>query len=402
MRSLFLGFLKSWTRFTSFIGKEVTEVVRRPGVLVSMVLGPFIIMAIFGFGYDGQRRPLSTILVLPDTVQDLPRDRAFYQDLVGQGVNLLEVTSDLEGARARLNSQQVDMVVVAPPDVSERFANGQQSDISVEYNQIDPVRDNYARFIAYRQVQELNRVIIEQMVGAGYELADQRLGENPINIPPEVVASPTRAEAVNWAPLQPTVVAFFAPAVLALVLQHMAVTLTALSLVRERMSGAMDIFRVAPVRTWEILLGKYLAYGFFNLAIATLISFLMVLVLGIPLLGDVRTFATVILLMTFASLGMGLFISTVVDSERQAVQLSMLVLLASVFFSGFVMPLDEFQPLVQWLAYALPVTHGIRLLQDIMLRGATAYLWQFWALAGIGAFLFILTTLTLRRTLRLT
>ena len=62
--------------------------------------------------------------------------------------------------------------------------------------------------------------------------------------------------------------AFFAPAVLALVLQHMGVTLTALSLVRERLSGAMDIFRVAPVRALEILVGKYLAYAFFNLSIA--------------------------------------------------------------------------------------------------------------------------------------
>ena len=62
----------------------------------------------------------------------------------------------------------------------------------------------------------------------------------------------------------PNVVAFFAPAVLALVLQHMGVTLTALSLVRERLSGAMDIFRVAPVRALEILIGKYLAYRVFQ------------------------------------------------------------------------------------------------------------------------------------------
>ena len=81
----------------------------------------------------------------------------------------------------------------------------------------------------------------------------------------------TRAEPRNLAPVQPTVVAFFAPAVLALVLQHMGVTLTAMSLVRERLSGAMDLFRVAPLRALELLIGKYLAYAFFNLSVASLI-----------------------------------------------------------------------------------------------------------------------------------
>jgi ABC-2 type transport system permease protein len=197
--------------------------------------------------------------------------------------------------------------------------------------------------------------------------------------------------------MQPSVVAFFAPAVLALVLQHMAVTLTALSLVRERLSGAMDIFRVAPLRSSELLMGKYLAYAFFNLSVAALICFLLIGVLRVPLLSTPGDVALVIVLLSFASLGLGLLISTVVDSERQAVQLSMLVLLASVFFSGFVLPLDQFITPLRIAAYALPVTHGIQLLQDFMLRGSTNHQWELLALAGIGVVLFVLTSLTLRR-----
>jgi ABC-2 type transport system permease protein len=195
------------------------------------------------------------------------------------------------------------------------------------------------------------------------------------------------------------VVAFFAPAVLALVLQHMGVTLTALSLVRERLTGAMDIFRVAPLRSLEILVGKYLAYGFFNLSVAALICFLLVGVLKVPMVSDPGQVATVIVLLSFASLGVGLLISTVVDSERQAVQLSMLVLLASVFFSGFVLPLDQFITPLRVAAYALPVTHGIQLLQDLMLRGGTNHGWELLALAGIGVVLFALCSITLRRNM---
>ena len=400
IREPFVGLLKSWTRTTAFIGKEVLEVVRRPGALFSLIFGPFLIMGLFGIGYSGQYRPLATVLVVPSSA-NLPRDPNFYQQFVGESVRIVEITEDVNSARARLQRQEIDLLVIAPPDVQQNFMSGEQSAIGIEYNELDPVRDNYARFIAYRQTQELNRAIIEQAVSQGEQYVLQTTGNQPpIAISPQVIAAPTRAELRNLAPISPNVVAFFAPAVLALVLQHMGVTLTALSLVRERLSGAMDIFRVAPVRALEILVGKYLAYLFFNLSIAAAISFLLVGVLHVPLLSPPGDVAWVVVLLSFASLGLGLLISTVVDSERQAVQLSMLVLLASVFFSGFVLPLDQFITPLRIAAYSLPVTHGIQLLQDFMLRGGTNAGWELEVLAVIGVVLFLLTSFTVRRNLR--
>jgi ABC-2 type transport system permease protein len=395
-----LGLLKTWTRTTSFIGKEVIETIRRPGALFSLVFGPFLIMGAFGLGYSGQYRPLNTVLVLPASA-DLPRDLTFYQQLTGDSVRIVGITDSADAARQLLQRQEIDLIVIAPPDVEQNFVNGRQSAIGIEYNELDPVRDNYARFVAYRQVQELNRVIIEQAVSQGQQYVLQTTGaQPPIVVSPQVIASPTRAEPRNLAPINPNVVAFFAPAVLALVLQHMGVTLTALSLVRERLSGAMDIFRVAPVRALEILIGKYLAFAFFNLSIAAMLAFLLVGVLHVPMLSSPGDVAWVVVLLSFASLGLGLLISTIVDSERQAVQLSMLVLLASVFFSGFVLPLDQFITPLRIAAYSLPVTHGIQLLQDLMLRGATNQGWELLVLGSIGVVLFLLTSLTVRRNLR--
>jgi ABC-2 type transport system permease protein len=396
---MWLALLRGWTRSTSFIGKEVVEVVRRPGALFSLIIGPFVIMGLFGVGYSGQYRPLNTIVVVPPN-SSLSTDPNFYQQAAGQAINVLEVTNDQAAAEQELQKQQIDMVVSVPADVQSQFQAGQQSVIKVEFNQLDPTRDNYARFVIEQAVSQLNQAIVAQVVGAGQQYVLQTTGnEQATKIPPEVAAAPTRADTQNIAPLQPTVVAFFAPAVLALVLQHMGVTLTALSMVRERLSGAMDLFRVAPVRTREILVGKYLAYAFFNLAIATIVVFLLVFGLKVPILSTPGDVASVIVLLTFASLGLGLFISTIVDTERLAVQLAMLVLLASVFFSGFVLPLDQFAPWLRFIAYLLPVTHAIQLLQDFMLRGYTNAVWQMFALAAIGIVLFILTTITLRRNL---
>ena len=104
-------------------------------------------------------------------------------------------------------------------------------------------------------------------------------------------------------------------------------------------------------------------------------------------------------LLVVASIGLGLFISVISDSERQAVQLSLLVLLASVFFSGFVLPIEEFTPGVRAAGYMLPVTHGIRLTQDIMLRGWTNAGWQIAALAGIAFALLFVSWVLLRRSM---
>ncbi len=400
IHEVLLGLLKTWTRTTSFIAKEVLETIRRPGALFSLIFGPFLIMGLFGLGYSGQYRPLNAVLVLPGSA-NFPRDPNFYREYAGDSVNIVEITENADQARQRLLRQEIDLIVIAPPDVEQNFLAGQQSTIAIEYNELDPVRDNYARFVAYRQVQEINRTIIEQAVVQGQQYVLQTTGsQTPIAVSPQVVAAPTRAEPRNLAPVSPNVVAYFAPAVLALVLQHMGVTLTALSLVRERLSGAMDIFRVAPVRALEILVGKYLAYAFFNLSIAAGLMFLLVGVLHIPMLGVPADIAAVVVLLSFASLGLGLLISTIVDSERQAVQLSMLVLLASVFFSGFVLPLDQFITPLRIAAYSLPVTHGIQLLQDLMLRGGTNQRWELLVLGGIGVVLFLLTSMTVRRNLR--
>src|SRR5437016_13952160 len=105
MQDLLLAPLKSWTRTTSFIGKELIEVIRRPGALFSLIFGPFLIMGLFGLGYSGQYRPLNSVLVVP-TNSNLPRDASFYQQYLGDSAQLVDVTDNLDAARARLLRQQ--------------------------------------------------------------------------------------------------------------------------------------------------------------------------------------------------------------------------------------------------------------------------------------------------------
>jgi ABC-2 type transport system permease protein len=392
-----MSLLKVFARLLAVVRKELIEVIRRPGAILSLILGPFLIMALFGVGYSGIRRPLDTVLVIPPNV-GLSQDAAKYQDLAGAGFTIRGVTDDPVAAEAMLRAQQIDLVVIAPPDLEQQFRAGQQATIKVEYNTVDPVQANYADFLAERLSAEVNRTIIETAAASGEQQAIQQVPGASL-IPAKVIAQPTKVVTINLAPSEPAVVPFFGPAVLALILQHMAVTLTALSLVRERLSGVMEIFRIAPVNAVEILIGKYIAFGIVNAVIASVVTALLVGTLGVPFLGNPLLLAGVIALLVLASLGLGLFISVISDSERQAVQLSLLVLLASVFFSGFVISIDEFLPAVRSATYVLPVTHGIRLIQDLLLRGTTTAWWEVGALAAIAAVLFLVTWLLFRRSM---
>jgi ABC-2 type transport system permease protein len=398
MRELLVGPFKSMIRVSAQVRKELIQVRRRPGAFLSLVLGPFLIMAVFGLGYTGIHRPLDAVIVIP-TDLSLPHDAAFYQDIVGATVTVREVATDPTAARAALAADELDLVVIAPADAMQKFRSGQQAQIEIDINEVDPVASGYAGFLANVITQRVNEEIIKQAVAESQSYAIGQGVDEVAQIPPEVVAQPTIANVVNVAPSAPSVVSFAAPAAFALLLQHMAVTLTALSFVRERMSGALELMRVSPVNSFELVLGKYLGLGLVSAIIAIVTSVLFVGVLGVPMLGNEWIIAGVIALLVFSSLGIGLLISVIVDSERQAVQLALLLLLASVFFSGFVLPVNEFREGVQYAAYALPVTHGIRLLQDLMLRGTTTAWWEVTALAAVGLVLLLLTVLALRRAM---
>ena len=390
---------ESLVRMASFTGKELREVLRRPGVLLSLIVGPFLIMFIFGLGYSGYREPFRTEIVIP-AGNDFPRDPEYYADLAPGRLDVEQVSEDGPGAEERLRNGEIDLLIIAPEDASSELRAGRQTTIRVAWNQVDPVYDQLAGLATSILTSSLNAEIIEQAAEEGITFAEAEIGPEVSNVPPEVIARPTTADTQNVAPTDPDVLNFFGPAVFALVIQHLAVTLTALSMVRERLSGQMDRFRVAPVSSMELLVGKYVAYAALSLAVSAIVGVLLVAVLGVPMLGGWLVFVGIVLLLTFASLGVGLLISLIADSERQAVQLSMLVLLASVFFSGFVLPVSDFAEWTQYIAYALPVTHGIATLQEHMLRGVVSDQWMLLALAVIGIVLYIGSLIRLRRVLR--
>src|SRR3954471_355258 len=206
---------KTLTRVLAIVGKELVSLFRRPGALLSLVLGPFLIMALFGVGYSGFRRPLDTIVVVPANT-GLSTDPKTYQDVAGEGLHVVQITPDENTAMAQLATQQVDVVVVAPADAQKQFEAGKRTQIAVRVNVTDPVESSYAVFLTRGLEAAVNRQIIQRAASEGKNYAISQGAQAAAKVPPDVIAAPTETKLENVAQSQPTVVQFFGPAVLAL------------------------------------------------------------------------------------------------------------------------------------------------------------------------------------------
>jgi ABC-2 type transport system permease protein len=388
--------LKVLTHLAAFVGKELIEVRRRPGALLSLIFGPFVIMLVFGLGYSGVRPPLTAALVIPPQ-WDLQVDVSKASELAPAGISIVGVVSTPEEGRALLESNVADMLVVAPPNPVAAFKSGKPSIITLEYDTVDPIKSSYAVVAADQIAAAVNREVIRQAVEQGQQVVGATSDLSAI--PADVVAAPTRAQVQNLAPTEPRMISYFGPAVAALILQHMALTLVALALVRERTSGQIERYRISPVSAFEVILGKLLAYGLIVGVLAAGTLLLLVYGLQVPMLASGAAVAGVLALLILASTAIGLLIGAISGSESQAVQLSLLALLAAVFFGGLIVPIDQLSQPVATLALLIPVTHAVHLLQELMLNGSPQALGSVFALVAIAAGSLTAAWLLMRRSL---
>jgi ABC-2 type transport system permease protein len=429
--------LRFLIRISSFLGKEWVEILRQPRLILTLVFGPFLLMFLFGLAYPDQSRPLRTLFVVADqnAVQEQVK---LFTESPNPAIISLGVENDKDLALAKLARNQTDLVVVIPPNPLETIQNNQQAEFLIYHNEVDPFQAGYVQSIARIYVDEINRRVLQTVTEQGQgnagsvqpsletalaktkalreaippgdtntaaQVADLEQELSTVNeslttfrsLGSGVLVSPFNARTSGLSKVEFTPTGFFAPAVIVLLLQHLSVTFASLSIVRERRSGIMELFRVAPITAFETLVGKFLSYLFFEILLASVITALAVWVLGIPMLGQGQDYAAAIVVLIFTSLALGFMISLISQTDTQAVQYSMLVLLASIFFSGFFLDLRLMWEPIRVVAWSIPATYGIRMLQDIMLRGELSPPIIFLGISSIGIGLFLIDWLLLRR-----
>ena len=265
---------------------------------------------------------------------------------------------------------------------------------------LERVRQGREQLAEVREAQESGVEEVEDLSGVSeleqtVDDLQNALSEIP-DASPEVLANPFRSEIENLA-TPPGIVGFYTPGVLALLVQHIAVSMASLSIIRERLQGAYEFFEVSPLGAGELLAGKFLTYFGLVLGANLAVAAVLAIFLGIPIGGGVLVLALAMSLVTVASLGLGFLVSALARSQLQAVQVAMLLLIASVLFAGFLFPLGDMQGPARAIAYFLPAAYGIRTLQEVMIRGEGIPIFDVAGLLFIAAVSLILTRYLLGR-----
>jgi ABC-2 type transport system permease protein len=219
-------------------------------------------------------------------------------------------------------------------------------------------------------------------------------------IPPEVLSAPFNLELTNVGPWKPDFVGYYSPAVLVLLVQHLGISLAALALARMRILGLTDFLKVAPIRPAEIMNGQYLSYGLVVSFVGLLVLTMMTQLLEVPLFGSIGYAVAVIVALTLISLGIGFLISLISSTEQQATQMTMLLLLGAVFFSGLVVSLERLAWPVKAIEFVLPSTYATRSLHDVMLRGVVRHPIDLVVLGALAVGFYVVAVITLRFQMR--
>ncbi|MGH8959197.1 MAG: ABC transporter permease [Acidimicrobiia bacterium] len=495
------GISGGFTRGFAFFKKDVLEVLRQPRLLLTLVIGPFLILFLFGVGFNPDPPVLKTVVVAPPESGISERSSDLAAAL-GSQADLVGVVGTVDEAIAMIDSRQASIAVVIPEDAVETVRSGEQAVITILHDQIDPFEAGVVELFAVGAVDQVNREVLQDLVIMGQseagqveeplpearaavevmeqaaraedeeafesgrseleaalsnlaaELGPSRSVLNRVNeqttgseaasgpldsaltrveglegstseeraaelealqadlneletaleefraMEPAVLISPFRGEASNYRNLDVVDMHFYIPGVVSLLVQHLTLTFAALSLVKERSQGAIELFRVSPLSGGEMLAGKYLANIVIGLLVGAALTAAAVFAFEFRPAGSWLWYGFSVLLVVLAAQGIGFVLSALARTESQAVQYAMITLLVSIFFCGFFISIDRLLPSVRPVSYLLPATYGIRALQEVSFWGR-APSWEL--IGGVVVLALVLALLALalmRRSVR--
>jgi ABC-2 type transport system permease protein len=373
------------SRILAIAVKELIQLRRDRMTLAMMVALPVVQLLLFGYAINTDVRHLRTIVLDQDgsaQSRDLWRSlqaTTFY-DVVGFVQNTTEAERALRNGGARV-------AIVIPPRYGADIAVGKTAHVQIIVDGSDPqvvgsATATASSLIAARAgdlgVQRLWRS------GGGTRVAEA------ITVEPSILYNPDLRTAV-----------FIVPGLVGVILTMTMVMLTAMAMARERERGTLEQLIVSPVRRLELVIGKIVPYIVIGYVQMTLILGLGRIVFDVPVAGS----APLLFLLAFefiaANLAIGLFFSTIAKTQQQAMQMSFFFLLPNMLLSGFMFPFESMPPGPQILAQALPLTHFLRIVRGIALKGSsfadlfTEVLW----LGGILLALVLFSSLRVRKKL---
>ena len=339
----------SFTRLFALLAKEFIQM-RRDRITFGMMLGvPLVQLVLFGFAINSDPKQLPAALVVLSHDQ---YSRAMVSALETTSYYRFDhiVNSEAEG-EFLISRGDVVFVVTIPSDFARRVERGDSPQILIEADATDPSAASGA-------------ISTLSTVGRGALTRERGLDAN--------TDDPSQLEVVVHRRYNPEGISQYniVPGLLGVILQMTMVMMTSIALTRETERGTMENLLAMPASPFEIMLGKVLPYLGVGAVQVVVVLVAAKLMFGVPFVGSISLLLTAILLFVLGLVLLGYFISTIARTQMQALQLTFFFFLPSILLSGFMFPFRGMPIWAQWIGEIFPLTHFLRVIRAIMLKGA--------------------------------
>jgi len=340
----------SWNRFIAVLVKEFVQM-RRDRLTFAMMVGiPVIQLVLFGFAINTDPKALPTAVLAADNSVFA---RSFVRAVENSGYFRVvrEVSSEHEAERA-LAVGEVQFVLTIPENFARKLVRGERPVLLLEADAADPA----ATSNALTALVQLNQTALARDLAGG--LAHLQNGAPPFEVRVHRRYNPEGVTQYN-----------IVPGLIGVVLTMTMIMMTALAMTRERERGTMENLLATPVRPGEVMAGKIIPYIIVGYVQVTIILLAARLLFGVPMVGSLALLSVVLVLFMAANLAVGFTFSTLARNQMQAMQMTFFFFLPSMLLSGFMFPFRGMPEWAQWLGEILPLTHFLRVVRGILLKG---------------------------------
>jgi ABC-2 type transport system permease protein len=373
------------SRLLPIMRKEFIHIIRDPRTLVAMFVMPLMQLILLGYAATSDVRNIPLAVFDQDRS---PQSRHLVESFVQSGqFSVARLASSEADLTALIDSGAARAGLIIPPTYAEDLVGGRGAQAAFVLDGSDPSVASTALSSA-RLIGQVEATTVQQQAlarrGASLVLAP------PMELSTRVWYNPDMASAY-----------FMVPALIGLILQMQATLLTASAIVRERERGTIEQLIVTPIRPYELIVGKIVPYALVALLITLEVLIIGTLWFGVPIRGSLLLLLGIACLFLLSSLGIGLLISTVAQTQQEAFLLTFLTLLPSVFLSGFIYPLAAMPKVLQLVSGVVPLSYFLVVVRGIVLKGVgvSAMGSQIVALAVFGTVLIALASARFRKRL---
>jgi len=343
----------SWSRLWAVMAKEFVQMRRDRLTFAMMVMIPIMQLILFGFAINADPRALPTAVLAAD---NSIYARSFVRALENSGYFRVtrHLQSEAEVDRA-LAVGEVQFAVTIPENFARKLMRGERPVLLLEADASDPV----ATSNALAALSTLNQTALTRDLQGG--LAYLQNQPPPFEVRVHRRYNPEGITQYN-----------IVPGLIGTILTMTMVIMTSLGMTRERERGTMENLLATPVRPIEVMAGKILPYIVVGYVQVTIILLAARLLFSVPMVGSIALLSVALVLFIAANLAVGFTFSTLAKNQLQAMQMAFFFFLPSILLSGFMFPFRGMPRWAQWLGETLPLTHFLRILRGILLKGNTA------------------------------